>query len=452
MNLIRRFTRIISRFHIRTLFLPFVLAIVIIPDLFIIGSVYSNMKTLGETRLHLSSSAAASAAFPVVEQIGIIALITLVVLFILVWFVCRIVFLKPMDGFIKRLNAVSGHDLSRQLEDSVVTNREFGEMRNSVNQMIGSLNGIINTIRHKSETVAASSEELTASSEENKAATDEISHSLQLVASATDKDLQSVNVAKKDNDGINMSIVAITMDTMQLAESAKESVRTARLGEKEMIRATQQMREIKETVNELAEMVGKLSTQTQDVNQIIRDINDIADQTQLLSLNASIEAARAGEQGKGFSVVADEIGKLADQSAESAQKVHEILAAIQNETERVAQSMGVGVAKVDQGMETVERTGESFKQIEDLVNETSEKMKTVDSEVNKISQVSFKAAAAYKTIETAALATSEQTLTISSASKEQAAAAEEVANSAGALAAIADELHQVVISFKVKAD
>jgi Methyl-accepting chemotaxis protein len=449
MKWIHACTKITANYHIRALFIPFVIAIVLIPDLVIMAFVRSDVQNLVAGHQPLSSAQTASASWTIVGRIGLIALITLVVISILVWFVCAVVFLRPMDRFIESLKAVENHDLSQKLDDSVATNKEFAGMQTSISAMTASLSKLIDSISQKSETVAASSEQLTASSEENKATTDEIARSLQKVAAGTEEDLTRVAKAKKENDDINMSIAAITMDTLQLEDASKESVQTALSGEKAMDDATRQMQDIKQTVTELSGMIDHLSRQTQDVNQIIRVINDIADQTRLLSLNASIEAARAGEQGKGFSVVAEEIGKLADQSATSARQVNDILDAIRSETSQVVQSMSVSVSKVDVGMTTVTRSGASFRKIEKFVNETSEKMAKVDAEVNTISKVSFKAAATYQAIESSANETSSSTQTISAASEEQAAAAEEVAGNAAALAEIADALHQLVSSFRL---
>jgi methyl-accepting chemotaxis protein len=443
-------TKITAKFHIRALFLPFVLAIVLIPDLVIMAFVRTDVLKLAAGSGPLNSAHIASAAWMLVGKIGLIVLITLVVLAVLVWLICGAVFLQPMDHFIKSLEAIKNHDLSHVLNDSVATNREFAGMRQSLNAMAASLRKMIESISRKSETVAASSEQLTASSEENKATTDEIARSLQKVATDTEEDLKRVVEAKKENDGINQSVAAITMDTLSLEATSKESVQTARSGEQAMDEATRQMREIKQTVTELSRMIDHLNRQTQDVNQIIRVINDIADQTRLLALNASIEAAHAGEQGKGFSVVAEEIGKLADQSATSARQVNDILDAIRSETGQVVQSMSAGVSKVDKGMATVTRSGASFRKIGAFVTQTSEKMTKVDTEVNTISKVAFKAAQAYRAMESSANETSASTQTISAASEEQAAAAEEVAGSAASLASVADELHQLVSSFRLE--
>lgn len=442
------FTKITAKFHIRAMFIPFVMAIVLIPDLVIMAFVRLDALKLASGG-PMNGGAASAAAWTLIGKIGLIALITLIVLAVAVWFVCGAVFLRPMDQFIRDMAAVEHHDLSRTLDDSVITNKEFAAMQQSFNAMTVSLRKMIESISRKSETVAASSEQLTASSEENKATTDEIANSLQKVAAGTENDLKRVTSVKKENDDINGSIAAITLDTLALEETSKDAVQTARSGEQAMDEATRQMQEIKQTVTELSGMIDHLSGQTQAVNQIIKVINDIADQTRLLALNASIEAAHAGDQGKGFSVVADEIGKLADQSAASARQVNEILDAIRSKTGQVVQSMSVGVTKVDQGMATVTRSGTSFRKIGTFVSQTSEKMIKVDAEVNTISKVSFKAAAAYRAMESSANQTSEATQTISAASEEQAAAAEEVAGSAASLASIADELHQLVSSFRL---
>lgn len=439
MNLFRRLLQFTFSFHIRSLFLLMVAAIVIIPDVFIFASIYNDVQGLPGD--------------PVVSILGkmiLIALVAIIVISIIVWFACKIIFLTPMAKFIRVLNAVSRRDLSHTLDSSVSTNSEFATMRESINQMINALNRVIKSIDERSGTVAASSQELTASSEENKATIDEMAASLQEVATAADQTRHRITLAKKETDGINMSVASITMDTMKLTEGSKDSVQAVKTSQEEMLLATKQMQGIKQTVSELSKLVSSLGGQSRDMNQIIKVINDIADQTQMLSLNAAIEAARAGEHGKGFSVVANEIGKLADQSSASAKQVQEILNAVQHETGQVVQSMEKGVTKVDQGMETVNHTSQSFKMIENYVTAVNQNMKKVDEEVNNISVAVFKAASSYDTIQSTATQTSSNTQSLSSSIEEQASVAEEVAKSAGSLSEIADGLHQIAASFKVK--
>ncbi|MFT8708729.1 MAG: methyl-accepting chemotaxis protein [Sporolactobacillus sp.] len=438
-----------SKIRIRALFLPLVVLVFLIPNIFVFLTIYHGIKNLCLTKLHLSQSAVNATALPIIGNVALIALISIVIVSVCIWFAVQIIFLTPMAHFNAHMQAISNRELTGKLSKMDETNKEFKIMKDNLEAMTQSLRSIINTISEKSNNVSQSSQSLTATAEENKAVSDEIAGSLNEVASSAIRQLDQVNSATKETEEITNAIVSITMQTIQLSSSAKKSAQSVKDGQKNMHQATARMGAIKTTVNTLSELVTNLSNQTNEINKIIQVINDIADQTQILSFNAAIEAARAGEQGRGFAVVAEEIRKLADQSAGSAQHVHQIVTKIQTETGQVVDSMQTGVAEVEQGMEAVQMTDRSFKQVETYFNSIKSQVDTVDNEVNKISISSFKASATYKDIEASANTTSSKTQAISAATEEQAGAVEEVANSATALALIAEELHKMVSSFKV---
>ncbi|RYL87271.1 methyl-accepting chemotaxis protein [Sporolactobacillus sp. Y61] len=443
MNFFRRCIQFAFSFHIRTLFLLMVAAIVIIPDVFLFTSVYLDLRAIPEIRQ-------SGQMMMILLKMGLIAFLAIVILSLIVWFACKIIFLRPMDRFIAVTRAVSRHDLSQDLDDNVTTNHEFGLMRSSINQMIQSLNQIIEDILRRSVSVSVSSGQLTASSGQNKKASIDMARSLQEVAEAADHQVRQVSSVKKETDEINIAIASITQDSLKLADKSKVSVHTVQSGQKEMTRATQQMRQIRQTISELSELVRVLSSQSENINQMIQSINAIADETQMLSLNASIEAARAGEHGKGFSVVAHEIGKLADQSSVSARQIHEILDTIRHEILQIAHAMKNEVTQIDDGMNLVDHAGSSFREIESYVLQTSENIKKMDQEVNKISIASFNTASSFHTIEEMANNTSSHTQTLSAETQEQTAVAESVAGQAADLSDIADDLKKIAASFKVK--
>lgn len=447
-KLIETSLSVMSKIHIRALFIPLIVLVFLIPNILIFFTVRQGVEHAFQSHLHFSNQQIQAITLPIIGKVAWIAVITLVVVVIAIWFAVKIIFLNPMTIFNTHMQAISKHDLTHLLDKSVATNKEFMIMKNNMEAMTHSLSGMIDLINEKSGKIAASSQELTATTEENKSVTDEIANSLQEVASGADEQLHRVNAARKETDEINLAISSITLQTIQLADASKESTETVAVGEKNVHLATERMTTLKESVHTLSELVAHLSNRTNAINVIIQAINDIADQTQILSFNAAIEAARAGEQGRGFAVVASEIRKLADQSAGSAQQVHQIIAKIQEETSQVVQSMKTGVSEVSKGMEAVELTDQSFRKIEQYFSSIKSQIEHVDKGVNTISISSFRAASSYQSLEDFAHKTSSSTQTISAATEEQAGSVEQVANSASQLSLVADELNQIASSFK----
>jgi methyl-accepting chemotaxis protein len=123
------------------------------------------------------------------------------------------------------------------------------------------------------------------------------------------------------------------------------------------------MRSIAESVSSTAKKVDELGQSSDQIGRIIGVIDDIADQTNLLALNAAIEAARAGEQGRGFAVVADEVRKLAERTTKATKEIAEMMRTVQEETKVAVAAMEQGTKQVEEGVTTTSRAGDSLKQI-----------------------------------------------------------------------------------------
>ncbi|MCO7124250.1 methyl-accepting chemotaxis protein [Sporolactobacillus shoreicorticis] len=388
---------------------------------------------------------------PLTFTIILSVLVNLIIVILLTVWLVRNYVTKPLKKMVTVFEKVSNNDLTEELDTtSMKTSEELAQLGWSTNKMIDSLKGIVHTLSSKSELLTASSEELTASTEESKATTDEIAHSIEQIAGAANQQASGIKRLTTNAQSINQSIASVTEQMSQLARRYEDSRKFIDNGQETVDVTNNQMAKIKQTVTHLAEMVSNLSKQSQEINAIIHVINDVASQTQLLSLNASIEAARAGEYGKGFAVVATEIQKLSVQSSENADRISSIIATIQEDTEKVVQSMNTGIKEVDKGIHAVKESDQSFDNIETFVSNSIVEIEKISKIIRQIAESTEEATAAYRPIEVFAEQASEQTQGVSAATEEQSASVGEMARSATELSSIADELNQIVQTFQTE--
>jgi methyl-accepting chemotaxis protein len=163
----------------------------------------------------------------------------------------------------------------------------------------------------------------------------------------------------------------IAQNCMGAAEGAQHATRSAQSGVEVVERTVVVMGQIAERVQESAKTVERLGERSDQIGTIIGTIEDIADQTNLLALNAAIEAARAGEQGRGFAVVADEVRALAERTTRATREIGEMIKAIQCETRGAVAAMEQGVQQVESGTREAERSGAALMEILDQINSVS---------------------------------------------------------------------------------
>lgn len=226
---------------------------------------------------------------------------------------------------------------------------EIGEMVESFTEMSARIGKVVSSIKGGIMNLSSASKDLAATAEDLNKNSHEQSLQTEQVASAMTEISQTVmDVAKNASDAVSAS-----KDASSIALKGKKSVENT----------VNSMVEIAETIKETASTIEELGRGSNEIGNIIRVIDDIADQTNLLALNAAIEAARAGEQGRGFAVVADEVRKLAERSSKATREIAEMIKKIQTETKRSVSSMNIGVSKVQDGVKLAEEAKESLNTI-----------------------------------------------------------------------------------------
>ncbi|MDQ8020195.1 MAG: methyl-accepting chemotaxis protein [Moraxellaceae bacterium] len=246
---------------------------------------------------------------------------------------------------------------------------------------------------------------------------------------------EAVEATASTIEEMSVSVSHIADTTNGVERETQRAADAARTGAKTADDAAQGIRQIAETVTRVSETVSVLAKRSEEIGSIVNVIKEIADQTNLLALNAAIEAARAGEQGRGFAVVADEVRKLAERTTSATQEIYEKIAAVQHDTAQAVVGMDEAHGKVEEGVRSTQAVTESLRSIESQAASTANNIATIASAATEQSAASQDIARNMERI--------------SSASQENLTVAETTSRLSDELATIATRLDGAVRKFTV---
>jgi methyl-accepting chemotaxis protein len=302
----------------------------------------------------------------------------------------------PLERLTVRLKDIAEGEGDLTQRIPVTSEDEIGELSHWFNTFIEHLQNVMRQVIQGAEQLASASEEISASATQMAQGSETQQGQTQQIATAMQE--------------MAASVAQVSTNSNQVATNAGHAANDARDGGRVVDRAVEMMHQVATAVGTVAQQVGELGRRSDQIGKIVGVIDEIADQTNLLALNAAIEAARAGEQGRGFAVVADEVRKLAERTTKATKEIAEMIHSIQQETKAAVMAMEEGTVQVEHGVVATKEAGvklqqiikgseqaaQMITQIATAANEQASTTDQINSGINEIARISHESASGAK--------------------------------------------------------
>jgi methyl-accepting chemotaxis protein len=286
---------------------------------------------------------------------------TIGIFVVVMMFLIRRSIVRSLAAMIEEIGCLAHGDLSREFDAR--GSDELAQVSAMLNQFIKKLHLAVSNISSTSSRLSSAAIGFHTTSDRIATGAEEVAMQAGTVATASEE--------------MSATSSVIAQNCVMAAEGAQRASQAASDGARVVEKTVEVMGQIADKVQESARTVEGLGARSDQIGDIISTIEDIADQTNLLALNAAIEAARAGEQGRGFAVVADEVRALAERTTGATKEIGAMIKAIQEETKTAVVAMEMGVEQVENGKQEAARSGEAIRDILDYINAASTQVNTI---------------------------------------------------------------------------
>jgi len=276
--------------------------------------------------------------------------------------------LGPIRQIVSFTAKLANNDLSQSM--NIRSNDEFHVLGESYNEMLYSLRSVLQENLNASEQLALAAGDMSVRAKQANQATEAITDTMKQMSKATSEQFENVQLSVLASQQMAETAQQVAAEAQKAANYSSKASQLAKNGENMIIEVHEKIKHLKETVDNSAGVVRRLGTRSLEIGKIVDVMRGISRQTNLLALNAAIEAARAGEHGRGFSVVADEVRALAEQSTKSAIQIVDMINEIQNETKDAVMAMEIGTKVVDEGTRLAISAKDAFSEITNAVTQT----------------------------------------------------------------------------------
>ncbi|MGV8918424.1 MAG: methyl-accepting chemotaxis protein [Pseudomonas sp.] len=308
-----------------------------------------------------------SANFAVIVMSILAAALTV----LLAWLLTRSI-VTPLTVAVRAAEEIAGGNLTKHIEV---------DGKDEPARLLGALRVMQQNLRKTIEQISGSATQLASAAEELSAVTDESSRGLQQQNNEIEQAATAVNE-------MTAAVEEVARNAVSTSEASQQSNHTARQGRDKVIETVTAIQAMTQDVQATSKLVEGLAEQGRDIGKVLDVIRSIAEQTNLLALNAAIEAARAGEAGRGFAVVADEVRALAHRTAQSTSEIEQMVAGIQSGTGQAVQSMQLNTSRTQSTLDLARAAGEALEQITGAISQINERNLVIASASEEQAQVS----------------------------------------------------------------